>query len=154
MKKTFNCCIALLLMLFAATNLAAQAQKPVLNHIAIYVKDLQKSTDFYHDVVQIDTIPEPFHDGKHTWFEIGPNSHLHVIKGASEVTTHDKNSHLCFSVPSMEDVIKRLVKNNIVYYSWAGEKNSVTLRVDGIKQIYFTDPDGYWVEINSDYPKK
>lgn len=137
-------------MLFSGT---LYAQKPVLNHIAIYVKDLKKSTAFYHDIVQIDTIPEPFHDNKHTWFAIGTNSHLHVIQGATEVTTHDKNSHLCFSVPSVEDMIKRLVSNHIVYYSWAGEKNSVTHRVDGIKQIYFTDPDGYWVEINNDYPK-
>jgi lactoylglutathione lyase len=44
--------------------------------------------------------------------------------------------------------IKVLEKNNIGYENWAGEKNAVTNRVDGVKQIYFKDPDGYWVEIN------
>jgi lactoylglutathione lyase len=25
---------------------------------------------------------------------------------------------------------------------------TITTRVDGVKQIYFKDPDGYWIEIN------
>jgi lactoylglutathione lyase len=36
----------------------------------------------------------------------------------------------------------------VEYENWAGEKNAVTNRVDGVKQIYFRDPDGYWIEIN------
>jgi catechol 2,3-dioxygenase-like lactoylglutathione lyase family enzyme len=46
--------------------------KVSLNHIALYVVDLKISTSFYHDIVGLDTIPEPFHDGRHTWFNIGP----------------------------------------------------------------------------------
>jgi lactoylglutathione lyase len=131
----------------------AQTVKPVLNHIAVYVKDLAVSTGFYQKIVMLDTIPEPFHDGKHTWFSVGPSSHLHLIQGADSIVSHDKNGHLCFSVPSVEDVIVRLKKNNIAYESWPGVANTITTRVDGIKQIYFRDPDGYWVEINNDYPK-
>ena len=129
------------------TNLLAQS-KASLNHIAIYVVDLKRSTTFYKDVVGLDTIPEPFHDGKHTWFSVGPKSHLHVIQGATAATSHDKNNHLCFTVPSVQDFISTLKRNNVEYESWAGEKNSVTNRVDGVKQIYFKDPDGYWIEIN------
>jgi lactoylglutathione lyase len=146
-------------LIFCALSLAifsgvqAQRSKPVLNHIALYVKDLKKSTAFYMDVVQLDTIPEPFHDGKHTWFSVSETSHLHIIQGAAAITTHDKNAHLCFSVPSVEEVIARLDKNKINYESWAGKQQEVTTRVDGIKQIYFKDPDGYWIEINNDYPK-
>lgn len=151
MKKIYGPLLIAMVLIFGTSGLFAQ--KPVLNHIAIYVKDLKKSTAFYRDIVQIDTIPEPFHDGKHTWFAVGRDSHLHLIEGASEITSHDKNSHLCFSVLSIEDMIKRLDSNHVTYYSWPGEKNAVTTRVDGIKQIYFTDPDGYWVEINTDYPK-
>lgn len=132
----------------------AQKGKPLLNHIAMYVKDLKTSTAFYINIINLDTIPEPFHDGKHTWFSVSENSHLHLIQGAKETTTHDKNTHLCFSVPSVESVIVKLDKNGISYQNWAGEEKSVTTRVDGIKQIYFKDPDGYWIEINNDYPKK
>jgi len=122
--------------------------KPSLNHIAQYVVDLKISTDFYTNIIGLDTIPEPFHDGKHTWFGVGPKSHLHIISGATQKTPHDKNSHLCFTVPSVLDFIVTLKKNNVPFENWAGEKSTFTNRVDGVKQIYFQDPDGYWIEIN------
>lgn len=153
MKKILVACAAALVMIAAPCMLSAQP-KPVLNHIAVYVKDLKVSSAFYSDVIGLDTIPEPFHDGKHTWYSVSDVSHLHIIQGAKEIITHDKNTHLCFSVPSVEDMIARLNKNKIPYESWIGEKMSVTTRVDGIKQLYFVDPDGYWIEINNDYPKK
>jgi lactoylglutathione lyase len=146
MNKIFLC----LLLMFATliTNSQVNDNKPRLNHIAVYVVDLKISTAFYKDIIGLDTIPEPFHDGRHTWFGVGVKSHLHVISGATTKTAHDKNAHLCFSVPSVSDFIKRLEKNNVEYENWAGQKNTVTNRVDGVKQIYFKDPDGYWIEIN------
>ena len=84
--------------------------KPMLNHIAVYVMDLKISTDFYKNIVGLDTIPEPFHDGKHTWFSVGVKSHLHVISGATTKTEHDKNAHLCFSVLSVPEFVKVLTK--------------------------------------------
>lgn len=122
--------------------------KARLNHIAIYVVDLKTSTSFYQDIVGLDTIPEPFHDGRHTWFSIGPKSHLHLIQGAKAKAEHEKNSHLCFSVSSVEAFTQILKKNNVAWENWAGEKYVVTNRVDGVKQVYFKDPDGYWIEIN------
>lgn len=126
----------------------AQEGKTVLNHIAHYVVDLQKSTVFYRDIIGLDTIPEPFHDGRHTWLAVGYKSHLHLIAGARQVEQRDKNSHLCFSVPSVQKFIEKLNKAGIPYEDWGGKKQSVTNRVDGVKQIYFMDPDGYWIEIN------
>jgi lactoylglutathione lyase len=140
---------ALLIVLCSITKVSfSQKQHPVLNHIAIYVKDLKISTDFYTNIVQLDTIPEPFHDGRHTWFSVGDKSHLHLIQGAAAVTAHEKNSHLCFSVASVQIFIQLLEQNKIEYENWIGEKNAVTKRVDGVQQIYFKDPDGYWLEIN------
>lgn len=147
MKKTLAC-----LLLFAVISGSASSQstktKARLNHIALYVVDLKISSDFYSQIVGLDTIPEPFHDGRHTWFSVGPKSHLHIISGAREKKEQDKNSHLCFSVPSVLDFINVLNKNSIPFENWAGEKNTFTNRVDGVKQVYFRDPDGYWVEIN------
>ena len=136
-------------MVFSAfTSYGQPKQKAMLNHIALYVVNLKISTDFYMNIAGLDTIPEPFHDGRHTWLSVGYKSHLHLIQGAKEISMHDKNSHLCFSVGSVPDFINILEKNKIEYESWAGDKMSVTTRVDGVKQIYFKDPDGYWVEIN------
>ncbi len=126
----------------------SQNQNPVLNHIAIYVTNLKTSTDFYHNIIQLDTIPEPFHDHKHTWFAIGPVGHLHVIEGAKKAEVHEKNVHLCFSVSSIADFIANLDKAHIDFEDWIGHHHIPTNRVDGVKQIYFKDPDGYWIEIN------
>jgi lactoylglutathione lyase len=48
----------------------------------------------------------------------------------------------------VDDFIKILKQGKIAFEDWQGKPNSVTLRVDGVKQIYFKDPDGYWIEIN------
>ena len=140
----------LLFFLFSFTIAFSQTNQPKarLNHIAIYVKDLKVSTDFYQKIIGLDTIPEPFHDGRHTWFSVGPQSHLHIISGATQKTEHDKNTHLWFSVSTVMEFIEVLKKNNVPFENWAGEKNTYTKRVDGVLQVYFKDPDGYWVEIN------
>jgi len=151
MKKICLTTLLIGLSMFAATRIFSQTAtmpKATLNHIAFYIVDLKTSTSFYHDIIGLDSIPEPFHDGKHTWFSIGPKSHLHLIQGAAAKTEHEKNSHLCFSVSSVDAFTTILKKNLVEYENWAGEKNTVTNRVDGVKQIYFKDPDGYWIEIN------
>lgn len=132
------------------TRVIAQKKTAVINHIALYVVDLKKSTAFYQNIIQIDTVPEPFHDGKHTWFKIGVNSTLHLIEGAKEPVVHEKSHHMCFSVPSLEDFIARLEKENIFYTNLKGDGKTPHVRVDGVKQIYLKDPDGYWLEINNE----
>lgn len=142
----------LLALFWCACTLAVagqeRSQKPALNHIAVYVVSLETSARFYREVVGLDTLPEPFHDGKHAWFRVGPLSHLHVISGAAMAQPKDKNQHLCFTVGSVEAFIAGLQKNKVPYEDWAGRAGAVTTRVDGVKQIYFKDPDGYWIEIN------
>ena len=150
MKQKITSFFLLVSLISPLISLAQNNMKPkaTLNHIAIYVGDLKKSGNFYKNIIGLDTIPEPFHDGRHIWFTIGPLSHLHLIEGATVVTEHNKNNHLCFTVASVDDFIDGLKANKIEYENWPGDKNSVTTRVDGVKQIYFKDPDGYWVEIN------
>lgn len=151
MKKIIvNRLFACLILTVAAVSTFAQSKKPVLNHIALSVKNLAKSTSFYSKIIQLDTIPEPFHDGKHTWFSIGTHSHLHLIEYSDPILVPAKGTHLCFSVPSIETFIQRLEQNNILYSNWQGDNKAVTTRVDGVKQIYLQDPDGYWIEINND----
>lgn len=124
--------------------------KPVINHIAVHVVNLETSTHFYNNIIGLDIIPEPFHDGRHTWFSINEqaSASLHIIQGAAAISDHDKDSHLCFSVLSLDAFIDNLDKNNVAFENWEGEANSITVRPDGVKQIFFKDPDGYWLEIN------
>lgn len=143
-KKIFR--LTLVAMAFSA--MGAYGQNIQLNHIALYVTNLKVSTQFYQGVLGLDTIANPFNDGKHTWFTVGPKSHLHLIEGAKEKINQDKNSHLCFSVRSVEKFVYALSEYHIPYESWIGEEMKATHRVDGVQQIYFKDPDGYWIEIN------
>ncbi len=122
-----------------------------INHVALYVTNLGESTAFYKEVVGLDTIPEPFHDGKHTWFSIGDKAHLHLIEGRHQPTEGEKNTHLCFSTAGLDKLIATLNKNGIAFENWAGTRSAVTKRVDGIRQIWFRDPDGYWIEANDDF---
>ena len=124
------------------------AQKTKLDHISIYVKDLKKSVAFYQNVMQLDTIPEPFHDGKHAWFKIGEGLQMHVISGATENIIQPKRNHICFSTRSIPDFILSLSKAGIVYEDLQGKPNTIQKRVDGVQQIYFKDPDGNWIEVN------
>lgn len=139
---------ALAFSLITIMSTEASAQKPRMNHLAFSVLDLHRSAQFYRDVIGLDTIPEPFHDGRHVWFSMGNGSHLHLIQNAAPIIIPPKDTHLCFSVGSVEAIIGKLTKAGISYEDWPGKKGAITLRVDKVRQIYLQDPDGYWIEIN------
>lgn len=145
MKLFASACLALLL---ATPARSAQAQT-ALNHIALYVVDLRKSVDFYRDVLQLQEIPEPFHDGKHVWFRLGPHAQLHVIQG-NKVQEHDINTHLAFTVPDLTAFRAHLDKLHVPYGSWKREPGKTTPRPDGVNQVYLQDPDNFWLEVNDD----
>lgn len=138
----------------AQSRVEADFQPIALNHIAMYVHNLEKSTAFYENVLQLKQIPEPFKDGLHTWFTLGPAGQLHLIQGAEQNIKRNKNDHMCFSVSSIENFISNLDKHKITYTNWPGTAKAPTVRVDGVKQVYFQDPDGHWIEVNDDAAKR
>ena len=73
---------------------------------------------------------------------------MHIIQGAEKLKDYYKNNHFCFSVPSVEAFTEKLKKNGIAWEDRDGAQLAITTRVDGVKQIWCQDPDGYWVEIN------
>ena len=81
--------VTFLLSIFIVQKSMAQTPA-ILNHIAVYVVDLNKSTSFYQSVFSLKIIPEPFKDGKHTWFTLGKAGALHLIEGAKNNQTFDK----------------------------------------------------------------
>jgi len=143
MKKLFFS----LLILFTFHFSEAQVK---LNHIAVYVEDLAESQSFYSNIIGLEEIEEPFKDGLHVWYKLG-SSQLHLIEGEWKETSINKNNHLCFSIEDMDSFIENLKAKKVPFENWLGEKGKITQRVDGVKQIYFQDPNGYWVEVNDDY---
>lgn len=141
--------ITLASLLILNIALSAQSKLPMrVNHLAIFVKDIKQSRVFYTQVLGLDSISEPFHDGLHLWLNMGGGASIHVIGGAPERKEYFLNNHLCLSTSSVEDFKKILEKHNIVWYNAGKEKGKTTTRVDGVKQIWIQDPDGYWLEIN------
>ena len=128
------------------SNEAIQVQ---INHIAIAVTDLEESEHFYREIIGLKQIPEPFGLGMHAWFDIG-GAELHIISAAEERTKHDIHNHLCFSVSDMDAFIERIRSHGIEFSDWNQNPGEITVRPDGVQQIYFTDPDGYWIEVNDD----
>ncbi len=135
---------------FLPSLLWAQSSPTRLNHIALSVKELGKSTAFYTQMLSLDTIRQPFDDGKHVWFAIGGGAQLHLIEGGP-LPSMVKGNHLCFSVGSVADFTARLRKAGIGWEDWPGKPNTITTRPDGIHQLYIRDPDGYWIEVNDDH---
>jgi lactoylglutathione lyase len=140
-----SCC------LFAGFAFGQQKSlKSHINHTAIYVVDIAKSGHFYSNMIGLDTVPEPFHDGKHIWYKTAEHTMLHVIQGADQKKEYYKNQHTCFTVPNFNAFVENLLKLNWAFEDVNGNKNKITTRVDGVHQIWLQDPDHYWVEINDD----
>lgn len=156
MKKFACLLIFVFTILFCNSMKAQESTQPVvarLNHIAVYVSNLEKSEKFYHSLLNLVKIEEPFKDNRHVWFTLGPAGQLHLIQGPQAKANHDKNEHLCFSVPSIDNFIAILNQQKIEYSNWPGTEKAPTVRVDGVKQVYFQDPDGHWLEVNDDRGK-
>jgi lactoylglutathione lyase len=147
----------LLLTITVLLPLACKAQSgtdasPVVDHIAITTRNLKKSTEFYTTVMHLKKVANPFADTVHQWYSLGNNIKLHVIQ-AERNETQVKGVHLCFTVTSVKEFAKTLDKLNIPYGNWKGDSKEPTFRADGVLQLYFQDPDGYWIEINSPVKK-
>ena len=151
MKKFTLFCLIVSLLAMAGTGFSqVKTTKPkaLLNHVAIFVVDLEKTRTFYNEMFQLDTIPEPFHDGRHIWYSIAPGVAMHVIQGAEKPKEYFLNNHTCFSVPSVDEFVAKLKARNLPWFNSKSVKGEITTRVDGVKQIWVNDPDGYFIEVN------
>lgn len=121
------------------------------NHMALSVKDVNVSADFYKKVFQFTDMPNRSAIEGIRWLSMGEDKELHLISIVKEPVTVNKGVHLALTTKQLEVFIKRLDELKIEFYDFAMKAHTVNVRADGVKQIYFKDPDGYWIEVNNGY---
>ena len=119
------------------------------NHLALSVKDENRSADFYGNILKFQEITNRTKMDGRRWFSLGEGKELHLISTLKENVSVNKAVHLALTTPNFDSFVKMLEKMNVVYSDWPGTLNKINIRADGIKQIFFQDPDGYWIEANS-----
>jgi lactoylglutathione lyase len=73
------------------------------------------------------------------------------VSGATAPADHNVEVHFAFRVASVSDFRAHLDKLGISYRKSVREEDKgISTRADGVHQMYFQDPDGYWIEVNDD----
>jgi lactoylglutathione lyase len=145
--------ILVLLLVFSVTEYAYSQDTAsynfAFNHMALSVKDVDASAGFYKSVLKLDEITNRSKLDGVRWFSMGGGRELHLISIVKSDVTINKAVHLAMTTSNFEAFIESLDRLKIVYSDWPGTAHKINVRADGIKQVFFQDIDGYWIEVNS-----
>ena len=119
------------------------------NHIALSVKDVDRSADFYKKVLNLNEITNKTKIEGIRWLSLGEGKELHLISILKENVIINKALHFALTTSNFDAFINTLDNMKISYSDWPGTPQKINIRADGIKQIYFQDPEGNWIEVNS-----
>ena len=112
-----------------------------LNHIALHVADVERSTEFYRDVLGLEIIPRPAFNFPGAWFRLGEDQELHLIGGRDAATqSHHRGNHWALMIDDMDAWEADFQARGIAYLPRR-------TRPDGAFQIYLVDPDGHYIEL-------
>jgi lactoylglutathione lyase len=118
-----------------------------LDHVALHVADVATSVRFYTETLGLKEIPSQFPERR--WIGIGKRGAIHIAGGRKTPVADDDDVHFAIAVDSLDPIMTRLKARGVI---WVGSDDKPygvsSSRRDGVHQIYFKDPDGYWVEIN------
>ena len=118
------------------------------DHDALLVANLQDSLKFYRDILGFKEIYNAGLGEKFKWIKAANDVQIHLIE-SEEKTEKNKGVHLAFNTTKLNDFIAFLRKVNVPFENSKGIPNTTNTRPDGVLQIYFQDPDGYWIEVNN-----
>ena len=118
------------------------------DHDALLVANLQDSLKFYRDILGFKEIYNAGLGEKFKWIKAANDVQIHLIE-SEEKTEKNKGVHLAFNTTKLNDFIAFLRKVNVPFENSNGIPNTTNTRPDGVLQIYFQDPDGYWIEVNN-----
>jgi catechol 2,3-dioxygenase-like lactoylglutathione lyase family enzyme len=112
-----------------------------LNHVALHVKDVARSCEFYRTVLQLQPIPRPDFPFAGAWFRLGASQELHLIGDRGEpVQSPDRSYHYALQADDLDEWEAHFKKLGATYLA-------KRTRPDGALQIYVVDPDGHHIEL-------
>jgi len=143
--------IVFFILIVVITGLAHAQEKSsvTLNHLALSVKDVDRSAEFYKTVLGLEEITNRTKNPGIRWFSLGEDKELHLISTVPGEIILTKAVHLGLTNSNFDSFIKTLESRKITYSDWPGTVNTINTRADGVKQVFFQDPDGYWIEVNN-----
>ena len=142
--------IIFLLLIIPVIKYGQNNNSMKFNHQALLVNDLNQSGDFYNNILGFEEIEVGAgQNPPKRWFKSDDGMEIHLISTKEKLKSIPKGVHMAFSVKNFDLFINNLKGNNITYGNWRGDENQIQLRNDGYKQIFFQDPQGYWIEVNN-----
>ncbi|XP_059274684.1 glyoxylase I 4-like [Lycium ferocissimum] len=119
-----------------------------LNHISVVCRSVEKSLDFYQNILGFFPIRRPgsFNFDGAWLFNYGFGIHLLQSEDPEKLpkikTINPKDNHISFQCESMITVEKRLKEMEIEYIKSRVEEGGIY-----VDQLFFHDPDGMMIEI-------
>ena len=122
-----------------------------IDHVVLTVADIDKTIAFYQRVLELPEIECLAARPNIRWFGIGPEQSVHLIEGDFADTHVKMHTHFCITAPDFEAKIAHIAGAGVTYVNVAREPGKVHVRADGVRSVYFQDPDGYWIEVSEEF---
>ena len=116
----------------AGNGIIAPMKIHELNHVAIPVSDVERSSEFYRVALRLEPLPRPAFDFPGAWFRLGANQELHLISRRDQpVNSSSRSHHFALRVDDITEWEQHLQKIG-------AEFRPKKQRPDGASQIFLS----------------